>query len=98
MKLFIYLLFVLVICGCSSLPGSFTTENIMKIKQGMSSDEILEMFGPPKAVDQSVCGATVGEKWTCTTWEYGKFPYERASFTFSGEPGAYSLNSFKIDR
>lgn len=71
----------------------------MKIHQGMSSDEIIKMFGTPKNVSQSVCGSNTGHPWTCTTWEYGQFPYDRASFTFSGDsPNELKLNNFDIDR
>jgi hypothetical protein len=84
--------------GCSTLPSAFSTENIMKIHQGMSSDEIQAMFGNPKSIRSDVCGAATGNPWNCTTWEYGEFPYDRATFTFSGERGSYVLNNFKIDR
>lgn len=83
----------------STLPSSFTTENIMKVHQGMSSDEIVKMFGTPKSVSQSVCGSDTGKAWTCTTWEYGAFPYDQASFTFSGDNAkSLTLNNFKVDR
>lgn len=83
-----------------SKPGSpFNSENMMKIHAGMSSNQILQMFGTPKSVSQSVCGAATGRPWQCTTWEYGKFPYDRATFTFSGDkPGSLILNSFEINR
>lgn len=78
-----------------TLPDSFTTENVMKIKQGTSSKEILRVFGYPKDVSQGVCG---GGSWICTTWEYGNFPYERASFTFSGKHDSLILNDFKVEK
>ena len=81
----------------SALPSSFTTENIMKVHQGMSSDEILQLFGKPKSIRSAVCGRAPNQ-WTCTTWKYGEFPYDRASFTFSGEQGSYILNNFDVDR
>ncbi|MFI5305227.1 MAG: hypothetical protein ACHQYP_10595 [Nitrospiria bacterium] len=68
----------------SRLPSSFTIENIMKVHQGMNSKEILQMFGPPKNVRQEECIAS-GEMRTCTTWEYGFYPVEGASFTFVGD-------------
>lgn len=92
------LLLVTFFLGCSSLPRGFTTENIMKIKQGMSSEEIHKMFGDPKNISQSICGANTGKVWTCTTWEYGTFLHGNATFTFSGEPGSYILNNFEIER
>ena len=69
----------------------------MKVHQGMSSDEILQLFGKPKSIRSAVCGRAPNQ-WTCTTWEYGEFPYDRASFTFSGEQGSYILNNFDVDR
>lgn len=87
----------LLITACSTLPMSFTTENIMKIHQGMNSNEILAMFGEPKSVRVGVCG-TSPNQWNCTTWEYGEFPYDRASFTFSGAHDSLKLNNFDIQR
>jgi hypothetical protein len=84
--------------GCTTLSSAFSTENVMKIHQGMSSNEIQAMFGSPKSVRSAVCGASTGKPWNCTTWEYGDFSSDRATFTFSGEHGSYILNDFKIDR
>ena len=81
----------------SALPSSFSTENIMKLHQGMSSDEILALFGEPKSIRSSICGRAPNQ-WSCTTWEYGDPPYDNASFTFSGEHGSYILNNFDVDR
>ena len=76
----------------------FTTEKIMKVHQGIGSNKILEMFGAPKNVSQSVCGASVGKPWTCTTWEYGEAPFEWAVFTFTGGSGSLVLNNFDVHR
>ena len=81
----------------SALPSSFTTENILKVHQGMSSDEILTLFGEPKSVRSAICGM-LPNQWTCTTWKYGDSPYGNASFTFNGDHGSYRLNNFDIDR
>ena len=85
------------LASCSALPSTFSTENIMTIHQGMSSDEILTLFGEPKSIRVSVCGGLLN-RWNCTTWEYGEFPYDHASFTFSGEHDSLILNNFDIDR
>lgn len=84
--------------GCATLPTSFTVENVMRIHQGMDSEEILKEFGTPKSVRQAVCGTNTGKAWTCTTWEYGEFPYDRASFTFDSEGGSLVLNNFEVQR
>lgn len=99
MKFLSIVVLTIFLSACSTLPSSFTTDNMMKIHQGMSSNDILKMFGKPKKVSQAVCGADTGKTWTCTTWEYGQFPYDRASFTFSGDsPDALILNNFSIDK
>lgn len=97
------LIFLLITMGflsaCSTLPTSFSTENVMKVHNGMKSDEILKMFGEPKSVSQSICGSDTGNTWTCTTWKYGRYPFDRASFTFSGDdPKNLKLNDFSVDR
>ncbi len=80
--------------SCSALPSKFSTENIMKLHQGMSSDEILTLFGEPEKIRVAVCGRPP-DQWTCTTWDY---PYDRASFTFNGEDDSLKLNNFNVDR
>ena len=70
----------------------------MKIHQGMTSEEILELFGEPRSISTAICGTAHDKPWTCTTWEYGELGYDYASFTFSGERGYYILNDFNIDR
>lgn len=69
----------------------------MKVRQGMSADEIVAMFGEPKSVATNVCGIAT-KQWNCTTWQYGEFPYERANFTFNDKNGSLRLNNFNIDR
>lgn len=90
----------LTLSSCSSLPEAFSTDNVMKIHQGMSSDKILTLFGKPRNFDVSVCGKAPN-KWTCTTWEYGghtEFSDDSASFTFSGNHGSLKLNNFNVNR
>lgn len=90
----------LLFASCAStLPSAFSTENIMKLHQGMSSDEILALFGGPKSIRSAVCGRPP-DQWRCTTWEYeyGEFPYDRARFTFSDEFNSLVLNNFDVGR
>ena len=83
----------------SCLSTRFSTENIMKLKTHMSSDEIIKMFGEPEGVRSSICGGkNGGEKWRCTFWKYGDYSSGRASFTFYEKEGKLYLNSYDIDR
>lgn len=97
LPVFLLVLFSVVLTSCSTLPRSFTAENIMNVHQGMSSEKILSLFGKPKSIRSAICGR-VPNQWKCTTWEYGKFPYDRAEFTFSGDHGSLKLNNYSIDR
>ena len=62
MRLLAILIFIILVflslTSCSTLSSPFTTKNIMKIHQGMSSDEILALFGEPKNIRADVCGMT----------------------------------------
>ena len=80
------------------LPTAFTTETVLRVRQGIGSEEILRLFGLPGSVRQAVCGTATGSPWTCTTWEYGEFPYDRASFTFASRDGFLVLNNFDVQR
>ena len=51
-----------------------------------------------KNVSQAVCGASTGKPWTCTTWAYGEFPYDRASFTIAADRGSLVLRNFDVHR
>lgn len=88
------------LASCSAAltsPSAFTNENVMKLHQGMSSDDILTLFGKPQNISVSVCG-TPPNQWTCTMWEYEGFFDERANFTFAGEHDSLILNNFNVDR
>ena len=103
-----YIAMVIAFAGCNTLskkntttylPAGFNDDNVLATYMGMTSDEVLKMYGNPKSVKKSVCGSqTPGGQWNCTTWEYGKFPYDRASFTFYDENGTMKINSFDIER
>jgi hypothetical protein len=87
----------LTLSSCSTLPETFSTENVMKIHQGMSSDEILSMFGKPNNIRVAVCGESPNN-WNCTTWKYGELSGDNASFTFSGRYDSLKLNDFNVDK
>ena len=81
-----------------SFNSTFSTEKVMKLENGMTSDEIVQMFGNPNSVRTAVCGKDHGQAWDCTFWEYGKFGSGYASFTFQKMGGKLLVNSFKVDR
>ena len=93
------LLFVLALPLTACLPPAFTTENILAVKAGMTSVEVMDMFGRPHSVSSTMCGVDVGEPWQCTTWEYGSFlEGSYASFTFAHKRSTLVPNHYNIDR
>jgi hypothetical protein len=51
-------------------PTSFSRENIVKLRVGMTSEEVVEIFGLPLKTEANVCGETTASPWTCITWWY----------------------------
>ncbi|ODZ33069.1 hypothetical protein BBM38_15620 [Vibrio parahaemolyticus] len=90
---FAVLLATISLSGCST----FTTEQMMSVHSGMSSDEILTMFGKPDSVRSGVCGGATGNPWNCTTWKYENL-IDSATFMFSGEHGELRLNNFDFNK
>lgn len=96
--------FAIFLSGCVSIPSVsalpkafFSDKNILSIKIGMSSDEVIKLFGNPTNVRTTTCG-TKPDTWKCTWWEYGHRYDNNASFTFSGDHGNLLLNNYEIDR
>lgn len=97
-KLFYIAALVSLLQGCASLTG-FTQENIDRLRVGMSSTEIREMFGTPDRVSSGVCGASTGKTWTCETWKYKQYgSYRTNNFTFSVREGAKLLNNWDVSK
>ena len=91
--LFIVCCISILVSSCADSAGKFTVDKLMTVHQGMSSDEILELFGKPESIDISVCGKDP-KQWTCTTWEYRDFIFgKEIEFVFSGSPNALKLNN-----
>lgn len=89
---------VVTLAGCAT---AFTESNIDKLRIGMTSTEIREIFGAPNEVSTSVCGSnTAGGSWICETWKYrssGNY-YQTNNFTFSVKADVKTLNDWKVRR
>lgn len=97
-KIFYITALVLTLQGCASLSG-FTQENIDRLRVGMLSTEIREMFGTPDRVSSGVCGASTGKTWTCETWKYKQYgSYRTNDFTFSVRDEVKLLNNWDVSR
>jgi hypothetical protein len=83
---------LLLLSGCSA--SKFTSDNILKLKIGMTSTEVIEIFGKPIKTEANTCGAGVGKPWTCISWYYGEY---RPRFVFVQEiDGVLYLNSWEM--
>ncbi len=90
--------FVVLLQGCASITG-FTEENINRLRVGMLSTEIREMFGAPDRISSGVCGAATGNTWTCETWKYRKYgSYRTDDFTFSVKGEMKLLNNWDVSK
>lgn len=73
-RIFIVLLFLLILNGCTSTrfthPTRFTQENIMKLRPGMSAEEVIAIFGNPIKTEAKICGGATNRPWSCITWWY----------------------------
>ena len=65
--------------ACASAPPKsgkdeeatvFSRENIVKLRVGMTSEEVVQIFGLPLKTEADVCGETTASPWTCITWWY----------------------------
>lgn len=91
-----------------SYPGhkTFTHDNIELLRVGMSSSEILRIFGEPDEQYVSTFGADVGEEWSGRVWiyftkldtrlQYAK-RYQKNMFVFYPSEGDMKLNHWEIE-
>ena len=88
---------VILICSCTSLSEriraedrrrhpEFTIENAMKVKAGMSPEEIVKLFGYPDKVSARTVGTETEDPWNAMEYTYRMGGYNRENwFLFSIE-------------
>jgi hypothetical protein len=93
----IYIGLVLLLTGCAT---AFTETNIDKLRIGMTSTEVREIFGAPNEISTAVCGAnTTSGSWVCETWKYrNSGSYQTNNFTFSVKTDVKTLNDWHVRR
>jgi hypothetical protein len=78
----------------SCYVSKFTSDNVMKLKVGMTSSEVVNIFGKPLKTSATTCGSSTSRPWSCIIWYYGNIT---PMFTFQqGEDGVLYLNSWII--
>jgi hypothetical protein len=88
----VLILSLLLLSSCYT--SRFTPDNALKLKVGMTSAEVVAIFGKPKKTSAMTCGSSTSRPWSCILWYYGDYtPY----FTFQqGEDGVLYLNSWTM--
>jgi len=83
---------LLLLSSCYSTR--FTSDNVMKLKVGMTSFEVLTIFGKPMKTSATTCGSSSNNPWSCIIWYYGDY---KPMFIFQqGENGVLYLNSWNM--
>lgn len=77
---------------------NFTQENILKLRPGMSSEEVIAIFGMPIKTEAATCGQAFGKPWLCITWYYDRtdFLYAKRLTFHEGENQRLYLNSWQM--
>ena len=83
---------LLLLSGCYA--SKFTSDNQMKLKPGMTSTEVIEIFGKPIKIDATTCGSATANPWTCIIWYYGEYS-PRLTFQRGSDDVLY-LNSWNM--
>jgi hypothetical protein len=55
----------------SCYAAKFTPDNQLKLKPGMTSTEVMGIFGKPMKTSATTCGASTSNPWPCIVWYYG---------------------------
>lgn len=42
----------------------------LKLDEGMTMQEVLDLLGEPDSTESSTCGTATKKPWPCRTWEY----------------------------
>jgi hypothetical protein len=66
----------------------------MKLKVGMTSNEVIEIFGKPMKTGANTCGSSTSKPWTCIIWYYGD--YTPSLYFQQGADGILYLNSWNM--
>ena len=107
----ILMLLCILMTSCSyALKGAnttFTSTNVMKLRIGMTTTEVVALFGAPDRIERSTCGGkTPSGPWPCIMWEYdveqsydgGLATMKTNTVTFDANFDPPKLNNWTIER
>lgn len=95
-----FFLFLLTSCSVSQYSTSnslgFTQEKIMKLRTGMTSEEIAILFGNPLRTEATQYGLATPNPWTAIIWYYDSKEFSTKKFIFSQQNGTLYLVSWEV--
>lgn len=103
--LFVLALSLVTACAGRRHP-SFTSDNVLTLKVGMTTTQIVALFGPPDRTRSTTCGTQTPSPWQCLIWEYELGPHPQGRYkstantnrlTFESSYTPPRLNSWDID-
>lgn len=55
------------------LAGAPSKEQMLKLEEGMTTEQVTALLGQPDATESGTCGQATKKPWPCRTWRYGWF-------------------------
>ena len=92
--------------GFGARHPAFTADRVLGLQTGMTTDQVISLFGRPDRTRVMTCGTKTDSPWQCLMWEYdmGQHPQGRYRhsnninrFTFYAELSPPRLNNWTID-
>lgn len=92
--------------GLTTRHPAFTADKVLGLKVGLTTDQVVSLFGNPDRTQGTTCGTQTPSPWQCLIWEYDLGPHPRGRFQhssninrmyFSAEENPPRLNSWNID-
>ena len=53
------------------LTAEPSKEQMLKLEEGMTTEQITALLGQPDATESGTCGQATKKPWPCRTWRYG---------------------------
>lgn len=92
----VYLLSCSVSQNSISSSQGFSQENIMKIREFMTTDEIKSLFGNPRRVESETFGTRTKNPWQALIWYYDNKYYSTKKFVFAQYGDQLILQNWEV--
>ena len=74
--------------GCATLRHpvrhpEFTSDRVLGLRVGLTTDEVIALFGQPDRTEATTCGSQSGSPWQCLIWEWDLGPNKKGRHEYS---------------